>query len=87
MSTWTPAEWTTFFLAAGAFLTAAVTPAIINIILTLRGNAKTDRAAVISADNNTKLSAVVHQTNEIASVTPGASTAPTDTVLNKETKS
>lgn len=84
MSSWTPEQWTNFFLAAGGFLTVAIVPAIINIILTLRGNAKVDAAKALSADTNQKTTAIVAQTREIADAVPGASTAPTDIVIQRD---
>ena len=85
MGAWTPQDWIIFLTALGGFVTTTG-GVIVTIVLQMRGNAKTNASMAISADNNEKLSAVVHQTNEIARATPDASTAPTDHIM-KETGS
>lgn len=79
MSAWTPEQWILFLTALGGFATT-VSGLIITIILQLRGNAKTEQARVVSADNNRKITAVVAQTREIARAVPDADTTPTDNV-------
>lgn len=80
MGTWTPQDWILFLTALGGFATT-LGGVIVTIVLQMRGNAKTDAAKVISADNNDKLTAVVHQTNNIAAAVPGATTDATDAVI------
>lgn len=82
MSAWTPEQWITFLTGLGGFLAALST-----IYLQIRGNAKTEAAKVISADNNVKLNAVVSQTHELARADPVASTAPTDALVQAATDS
>ena len=72
---YTAQDWVLIIGAVFTGLTGLAT-----IVLQLIGNRKTDSAKAVSADNNTKISAVVEQTRNIADAVPGASTAPTDAV-------
>lgn len=82
MSSWTPQDWTVFFGVLTTFLTT-VGGLVTTIWLQVKGNAKTKASMAISVDNNEKLHAVVAQTNSIGGAV-NVSTAPTDTILNKE---
>lgn len=44
MSSWTPTDWTIFFTAVGGFLTVAVVPGIVAIIIAWRGSTKATEA-------------------------------------------
>jgi hypothetical protein len=83
MADWTPADWTTFLTALGGFVTV-LGGVIATIVLQVRGNRKTAESAMVSQDNNDKLSAVVAQTHEIARAVPQASTAPTEDLVNAD---
>jgi hypothetical protein len=81
MSSWTPEQW--LALIGGLVgLAGTLIGTIVTAVLQIRGNAKTEAAKQISQDNNAKVTALVAQTNNIADAVPGASTAPTDHILN-----
>jgi hypothetical protein len=83
MNAWTPQDWLVFFGGLVTVLTALGT-GVTTIILQLRGNAKTEAAKSVSEDNNIKINAIAAQTNNIADAVPGASTAPTDAIVNSD---
>ncbi len=82
MAAWSVSDWLTFLAAAGAFATT-LGGIVTTIILQLRGNAKTEQAKAISTDTNIKMTATVAQAREIARAVPGATTAPTDIVIQR----
>jgi hypothetical protein len=82
MENWTPDQWLAFLGGAVALL-GTLAGTITTVILQLRGNAKTEAARMISADNNEKVTAVVAQVHNIADAVPGASTGPTDALVTK----
>jgi hypothetical protein len=76
---YTAQDWV---LILGAFFTGLT--GLATVLLQLRGNAKTEAAKQISADNNAKVNAVVAQVHNIADAVPGASTAPTDAIVKSD---
>jgi hypothetical protein len=56
MSSWTPGEWGTFFVAAGGFLTV-IAAQVTNMIISIRNGRKADANAA-KIDENTAITKV-----------------------------
>jgi hypothetical protein len=82
MENWTPDQWLAFLGGAVALL-GTLAGTITTVILQLRTNTKVEAARAISTDTNQKTTAIVAQTRNIADAVPGASTDPTDVVIQR----
>lgn len=68
MNTWTPAEWTTFFVAAGGFVTL-IAAQVTGVIVSIRNGQKADANNVLTQKTH---DAVNGQTDALLKVTGDA---------------